>query len=49
MGVDILVEGQDLQVVDGFVCVRTTHGFKRIDVIYRRIDDDFLDPECFRR
>jgi uncharacterized circularly permuted ATP-grasp superfamily protein len=47
MGVD-LVEGQDLHVVDGFVCVRTTHGFKRVDVIYRRIDDDFLDPECFR-
>lgn len=43
-----LVEGRDLVVSDGFVYMRTTHGFKRIDVIYRRIDDDFLDPLAFR-
>ena len=47
MGIE-LVEGRDLHVVDGFVCMRTTRGFLRVDVIYRRIDDDFLDPECFR-
>ena len=47
MGVE-LVEGRDLQVVDGFVCMRTTAGLERVDVIYRRIDDDFLDPDCFR-
>ena len=43
-----LVEGRDLVVVDGYVCMRTTEGFERVDVIYRRIDDDFLDPETFR-
>jgi len=43
-----LVEGRDLVVDDGYVCMRTTKGFERVDVIYRRIDDDFLDPECFR-
>lgn len=43
MGIE-LVEGRDLAVVDGYVCMRTTLGWKRIDVIYRRIDDDFLDP-----
>jgi uncharacterized circularly permuted ATP-grasp superfamily protein len=47
MGIE-LVEGRDLVVEDGFVCMRTTKGFERVDVIYRRIDDDFLDPECFR-
>ncbi len=47
MGVD-LVEGRDLVVKDGFVHMRTTQGFERVDVIYRRIDDDFLDPEAFR-
>ena len=46
MGVD-LVEGRDLLVNDGYVCMRTTKGFERVDVIYRRIDDDFLDPEVF--
>ncbi len=46
MGVD-LVEGRDLVVSDGFVYMRTTKGFERIDVIYRRIDDDFLDPQVF--
>ena len=39
-----LVEGSDLVVVDDFVWMRTTKGLKRVDVIYRRIDDDFLDP-----
>ena len=43
MGVE-LVEGQDLFVRDGFVYMRTTRGPQRVDVIYRRIDDDFLDP-----
>ncbi len=47
MGVE-LVEGQDLFVRDGFVYMRTTQGPKRIDVIYRRVDDDFLDPTAFR-
>ena len=47
MGVE-LVEGQDLVVRDGFVFMRTTRGPKRVHVIYRRIDDDFLDPLAFR-
>jgi uncharacterized circularly permuted ATP-grasp superfamily protein len=47
MGVE-LVEGQDLVVKDDFVWMRTTRGLKRVDVIYRRLDDDFLDPEVFR-
>ena len=47
MGVE-LVEGQDLFVKDGFVYMRTTQGPKRVDVIYRRVDDDFLDPKAFR-
>ena len=47
MGVE-LVEGQDLMVHDGFVYMRTTQGPKRVDVIYRRVDDDFLDPSVFR-
>ncbi len=48
MGVE-LVEGQDLYVDDGFVWMRSTGGPKRVDVIYRRLDDSFLDPLCFRR
>ena len=48
MGVE-LVEGQDLFVDGGFVYMRTTQGPQRVDVIYRRIDDDFLDPLAFRR
>jgi uncharacterized circularly permuted ATP-grasp superfamily protein len=48
MGVE-LVEGQDLFVKDNFVFMRTTRGARRVDVIYRRIDDDFLDPLAFRR
>ena len=47
MGVE-LVEGQDLFVEDSFVFMRTTLGPKRVDVIYRRVDDDFLDPSEFR-
>ena len=47
MGVE-LVEGQDLFVKDNFVWMRTTRGPKRVDVIYRRVDDDFLDPLVFR-
>jgi uncharacterized circularly permuted ATP-grasp superfamily protein len=47
MGVQ-LVEGRDLVVHDGDVFMRTTKGLERVDVIYRRIDDDFLDPEEFR-
>ena len=48
MGVP-LVEGRDLAIKDGFVCMRTTEGFQRVDVIYRRIDDDFIDPQVFRK
>jgi uncharacterized circularly permuted ATP-grasp superfamily protein len=47
MGVE-LVEGQDLFVKDKYVYMRTTRGPKRVDVIYRRVDDDFLDPDVFR-
>jgi uncharacterized circularly permuted ATP-grasp superfamily protein len=43
-----LVEGRDLAVKDDIVYMRTTEGLKRVDVIYRRIDDDFLDPLVFR-
>ena len=43
-----LVEGQDLFVDDNFVYMRTTQGPKRVDVIYRRVDDDFLDTLAFR-
>ncbi|MDE0004988.1 MAG: circularly permuted type 2 ATP-grasp protein, partial [Rhodospirillaceae bacterium] len=42
-----LVEGRDLLVNDGFVYMRTTTGLRRVDVIYRRVDDDFLDPLVF--
>ena len=42
-----LVEGHDLRVVDGRIAMRTTRGYTPIDVIYRRIDDDFLDPLNF--
>ncbi len=43
-----LVEGRDLLVRDGFVYMRTTAGLRRVDVIYRRVDDDFIDPLVFR-
>ncbi|HET6788883.1 MAG TPA: circularly permuted type 2 ATP-grasp protein [Aquabacterium sp.] len=48
MGIE-LVEGQDLFVKDDFVYMRTTRGPQRVDVIYRRLDDDFMDPEVFRK
>jgi uncharacterized circularly permuted ATP-grasp superfamily protein len=48
MGV-LLVEGSDLIVEDNFVYVRTTGGKKQVDVIYRRIDDEFIDPLSFRK
>ena len=47
MGVD-LVEGQDLMVHDAVLYARTTKGLERIDVLYRRLDDEFLDPVTFR-
>ena len=47
MGVEI-VEGRDLLVRDFKVYMRTTQGLKQVDVIYRRVDDDFLDPSVFR-
>ena len=43
-----LVEGRDLLVHDNIVYMRTTAGLRRVDVIYRRVDDDFVDPLCFR-
>lgn len=43
-----LVEGRDLLVDDGFVYMRTTTGLRRVDVVYRRVDDDFIDPLVFR-
>jgi len=47
MGVE-LVEGHDIRIVDGRVQMRTTQGYKPIDVLYRRVDDDYLDPLNFR-
>jgi len=43
-----LVEGHDLRVVDGRIAMRTTRGYKAIDVLYRRVDDDYLDPLNFK-
>jgi uncharacterized circularly permuted ATP-grasp superfamily protein len=47
MGIE-LVEGRDLVVADDIVYMKTIHGLTRVDVIYRRVDDDFLDPLAFR-
>lgn len=47
MGVE-LVEGRDLVVIDGWVCMRTTKGLERVHVIYRRLNAEFLDPLVFR-
>ncbi len=47
MGIE-LVEGRDLVVHDNVVYMRTTGGLRRVDVIYRRVDDDFIDPLAFR-
>jgi len=44
-----LVEGRDMVVHENLVYMRTTEGLRRIDVIYRRVDDDFIDPLTFRR
>lgn len=46
MGIEI-VEGKDLVAIDDYVYMRTTHGLVQVDVIYRRLDDDFLDPSFF--
>lgn len=46
MGVP-LAQGDDLTIIDGYVMLRTTRGFEKVDVIYRRIDDMFIDPEVF--
>jgi uncharacterized circularly permuted ATP-grasp superfamily protein len=46
MGVE-LVEGHDLRVIDGHIAMRTTEGYKTVDVLYRRVDDDYLDPLNF--
>ena len=43
-----LVEGNDLRVIDGRIAMRTTRGYQAIDVLYRRVDDDYLDPLTFR-
>ena len=43
-----LVEGRDLLVDNGFVYMRTTKGLRRVDILYRRVDDDFIDPLVFR-
>ena len=48
MGIEI-VEGRDLIAIDGFVYMRTTQGLVQVDVIYRRLDDDFIDPSFFRK
>jgi uncharacterized circularly permuted ATP-grasp superfamily protein len=48
MGVP-LVEGSDLAIIDDHVMLRSTRGFEKVDVIYRRIDDEFLDPTVFRK
>jgi uncharacterized circularly permuted ATP-grasp superfamily protein len=48
MGIE-MVEGRDLAVIDGEVVMKTTRGPERVDVIYRRIDDDYLDPRVFRK
>lgn len=47
MGVE-LVEGHDLRIVDGHIAMRTTVGYRRVDVLYRRVDDDYLDPLNFK-
>ena len=47
MGVE-LVEGRDLVIVDGWVHMLTTKGLQRVDVIYRRVNDEFIDPQVFR-
>jgi uncharacterized circularly permuted ATP-grasp superfamily protein len=48
MGIEIVV-GADLVIQDGYLMMKTTKGLRRVDVVYRRIDDDFLDPSVFRK
>jgi len=48
MGVP-LAQGSDLTIIDDHVMLRTTRGFEKVDVIYRRIDDEFLDPQAFNK
>jgi uncharacterized circularly permuted ATP-grasp superfamily protein len=48
MGIEIVV-GADLVVQNGYLMMKTTKGLRRVDVVYRRIDDDFLDPSVFRK
>ena len=48
MGVE-LVEGSDVAEIDGRIMMRTTEGYKAIDVLYRRVDDDYLDPKVFNK
>src|SRR6202043_237879 len=48
MGIEIVV-GADLVVQGDFLMMKTTNGLKKVDVVYRRIDDDFLDPKVFRK
>jgi uncharacterized circularly permuted ATP-grasp superfamily protein len=48
MGIEIVV-GADLVVQGGYLMMKTTKGLKKVDVVYRRIDDDFLDPQVFRK
>lgn len=48
MGIE-LIEGRDLVIKDGYVCMKTTHGLHRVDIIYRRINANFLDPKVFRK
>ncbi len=47
MGIE-LVQSVDLTVSEGYVCMRTTEGLERVDVIYRRVNDEFIDPQAFR-
>jgi uncharacterized circularly permuted ATP-grasp superfamily protein len=48
MGIEIVV-GADLVVQNGYLMMKTTKGLRKVDVVYRRIDDDFLDPSVFRK
>ena len=47
MGVE-LIEGHDVRIIDGCIAMRTTQGYKRIDILYRRIDDQYIDPLTFK-
>ncbi len=46
MGVE-LIEGHDVKIVDGHIAMRTTEGYQKIDILYRRVDDEFIDPLSF--